>query len=437
MYKYFFVFLFLKIFSHQTQAENNFPDSVLIVKNISVSGNKITKPFVIFKEMYLKKDSILTLAKLEFDKIRIYNTQLFNFVDIKVEQDSIFANLEVVVTERFYFMAFPVFGFRDKEISRFYYGAGFMKKNIDGEDKSIRIRAAAGYEPFIDFEFKNPYYNIQKDISFSVNLISNIFLNKSLETLGENEKNYYERWNSVSFLIGKRENIFNKYILQGGFSNVFVKNLKSGRSVNENGTDNYFWGRITKRFDSRDLIEFATSGYHYRAEIAKFGFPTQSVDIIKFIFDGKYFYPIKKKSTIGFRTYGSLAQGGKIPHYQKEYFGFETRLRGHYREIIEGENLVLISSEFRTPIAGPKYFHFEKIPFEQFKDVRAAIYGTIFADFGSAWDRNENFYENKKSGYGFGINFLAFYGLVLRTEVAFNAEEKPTPEFILGIGASF
>ena len=415
----------------------NFPDSTLIVRNIYFMGNKITKAYTIEKEMSLKRDSLLTFNKLEFDNNRIYSLQLFNIVKIKVKQDSIFADLTVEVVEQFYFFVFPVFGFKDRDASHFFYGAGVMYRNINGEAENFSIRTAYGYDPFITLSYESPYFKRENDVFLDASLISNMYLNKSMATLEEDEKNYYERWNSINITIGKRVDVFNNYSFTGGFTNVFVKNNKPRRTVSKNGTDNFPWIKFTKKYDTRDLKEFATTGSHYRFEIAKFGTNKDEVDYFKLTYDGKYFFPIKEKSTIGFRTFASLVNGSRLAHYQKEYFGYEMRLRGHYQIIHEGENLIYSGLEYRTPIYGPKYFHLKNLPFEQIRDFKAAIYGTLFFDFGSVWDRNQNWKDKKMSGYGFGLNFLASYKMVIRTEVAFKTETRPIPNFIIGAGASF
>ena len=70
--------------------------------------------------MLLKKDSFLTYSKIKYDIGRIYSLELFNSVKIKVERDSIFAKLEVEVTERLYFLPYPILSFKDHDIKRFF-----------------------------------------------------------------------------------------------------------------------------------------------------------------------------------------------------------------------------------------------------------------------------------------------------------------------------
>ena len=333
-------------------------------------------------------------------------------------------------------MPYPILSFKDHDIKRFY-GAGFLNNNLNGEHKKINANFATGYDPFLGFEYEDPYFDTEKNILIAASFYTNIYKNKSLIALEDGESNFKERWYSGSIKIGKRENLFTDYSVIIGYSSVNVADYKKGRTVSNNGKDNFPWIKLNYKYDSRDLKEYASSGIHYRIEIAKYGVPQTNNNYTRVTYDGKYFFPFNNKSSFGARTFFSFIEGKEVPFYHKEYFGYWNRFRGHYNEVHEGENIFLINTEQRFSILGPTYFHFDKAPIEQFKDVRTAIYGTVFADFGSAWDRNQNWGKNKISGYGVGLNFLAFYSLVLRTEIAFNGERKTAPEFILGIGASF
>ena len=95
----------------------------------------MTKEHVILREMSLKIGDTLTQQAKDLDRNNIYNLRLFNKVDI---EDSVYQNqatVIVTVSERWYFIPFPVLGMKYRDISKLYYGAGIMHQNFGGRNE--------------------------------------------------------------------------------------------------------------------------------------------------------------------------------------------------------------------------------------------------------------------------------------------------------------
>jgi outer membrane protein assembly factor BamA len=121
---------------------------------------------------------------------------------------------------------------------------------------------------------------------------------------------------------------------------------------------------------------------------------------------------------------------GEIPLYDRIYLGYSERIRGHFFDVIEGENRTIGSLAFRFPILPVRYFSISEMP--QLSNLQFGISGGLFIDTGSIWFQNEN-PLNKKwvSGYGLGLHFHVPYVNVLRFELAF--DEKGHHQWILDL----
>ena len=106
---------FISLFNMPLQAQKS-SDSVIIIRDIQIRGNILTKEHVILREMSLKIGDTLTQQAKDLDRNNIYNLLLFNKVDV---EDSVYQNqatVIVTVSERWYFIPFPVLGMK---ISRY------------------------------------------------------------------------------------------------------------------------------------------------------------------------------------------------------------------------------------------------------------------------------------------------------------------------------
>jgi outer membrane protein assembly factor BamA len=86
----FLVTLFFHLLHFSQPVES---DSSLIVRHISIQGNQRTKAYIIQRELdFHEGDTINTrdLAKrVELNRRKVFNTSLFNFVEIKHNKDSL------------------------------------------------------------------------------------------------------------------------------------------------------------------------------------------------------------------------------------------------------------------------------------------------------------------------------------------------------------
>jgi len=407
-----------------------------IIDSVLLTGNEKTEAYVILDEMELRKGVEVTSQQIQFDRNRVYSLGLFNRVDIWCEPQDSLVLLRVDVAERWYIIPLPVFGFAEGDVKKPFYGAGVLHNNVQGRNQKLFGLITFGYNPSLRFSFENPLISREHRLYFSANLSFAKVRNKSeIESAatGDFDENQY----NINATLGHRINLYQNIGFNFGYQIVEIDEYRPGRTVSPDGRDAFLIGSLTYTYDSRDLREYSSNGLFLLLAATKYGFGEADVNFTRFNGDFRIFIPVLHDFVLAARTHGTLASGGQVPTYARAYFGFGERIRGYYTTTFEGENLYGVSTELRFDLIHPRtvYFTWFHLP-PEFSVWRFGVSLAVFADAGVTWFRGDPVtFSDFASGYGAGINFLLPYGLVVRTEYAWN--ELQVGQFILGLKASF
>jgi len=407
-----------------------------IVDTVVVTGNRKTKDYVILDEMTLQPGSVATQEIIEYDRNRIYSLGLFNRVDIWCEPSDDQLLLRIDVSERWYIIPLPVFGFADGDPKKPFYGGGVLHNNFRGRNQKIFGLITFGYNPSLSLSFRDPQIDRDNGLSFSGSFSFARIRNKSVReaslTGDFNEMHY-----NINATIGKRFNIHETLGMNTGFQIVHIKEYRPGRTVSPDGADAFLFAGLSYVFDSRDLREYAMTGGYVFLGVTKLGFGESPLSFTRFNIDARRYIPVFGDLTIASRLHGTIVSGTTIPTYARAYFGYGERIRGYFRTVLEGEDLAGASLEVRYMIFEPRTFMMNALPLPaEFSEWRFGIALALFVDSGVAWFRGEELrLSDFSSGYGAGIDFLLPYSFVVRTEYAWN--ELSVGQFIVDFRASF
>jgi outer membrane protein assembly factor BamA len=405
-------------------------DTLRTVRAVVIEGNLTTKDFVILREMKLKPGEPLTAEALEHDRKRIYSLQLFNKVELDVQPAGTEATVVVRVDERWYLFPFPILGFRYRSLDNLYYGAGVVHSNFRGRNEKLFFSFALGFDRWVSLTYQNPKLT---DDDVFLGVVTNYAKIRSQSVLTD----YYDQTNlKFGVSLGKRFGLY-QYLL--GWVNYDLWNVSepgSGRTVSRDGRDAFLSLGGSFAVDTRDLREYPTDGYYVLLFASKYGFGESAVNLFRYGVDLRVHRLLSEDLSLGARVFTNLAGGGIIPSYRHTYFGYDERIRGYFRTVLEGENILGSSVEWRIPLFKPRYYTlpFEFIP--QFSVLRYGLNVGAFADAGTIWYRDQSFFRQRwYVGYGAGLHFLLPYSLVLRTEYARNTEGRG--EILVDVGTSF
>lgn len=406
-------------------------DSTIIVRNIVVEGNEMTKGYIILREMELKPGEKLTPALVQRDQKRIYSLQLFNKVDIDYTADGQEATVFVRVAERWYLFPFPIIGFKYRDPKNLFYGAGVIHQNFRGRNEKIYFSGALGYDRWINFVYQNPKLTDDDDLFFRAGITYSKVRNLSV-TRGEYDQIVF----NPGLTLGKRFGLYQTLLGSVYYDVWSVSDPGLNRTASGSGRDAFVTLGMRYLYDSRDVREYSTDGMYLSLTVQKYGLGESELNLFRYGFDVRAFTPSVENVTLAGRSFASLVSGGIVPPYRQVQFGFSERIRGYFRTELEGENIAGGSVEFRLPIFQPRYTVLPlSIPAE-FKVLRYGLYAGVFADAGRIWYRSEPVStKNWYSGYGAGLHFLLPYSIVIRTEYAMN--NLGAGQLIFDFGASF
>jgi outer membrane protein assembly factor BamA len=416
-------------------ATGDTPPDEAVVDRIVVTGNRTTQEQVILREMYHRIGSFLRPDLLAYERDRIYSLGLFNRVDIHHAVDDDRATIFISVHERWYIFPVPVFGIKDRDWDKLYYGLGIVHHNFRGRNEKLWAGFALGYDPWVSTLYSNPSIFGRDDLFFETQFMYTKTENKSIRSLGS-AQSFGEQRYFFDLMFGKRFSLYTTLTASIGYRMLSLSEYVPGHTISEDGTDRYIMPGLHFRYDTRDIAEYPMYGTLVRAQFMKSGIGEGEVDHFRANLDLRRYIPLTGRLSIAGRAFTSIAGGQRLPHYAHVFIGYEEKIRGHYHDVYEGENLFLSSIETRFRLIGPNYIEWDNSIAPEFSVLRYGVNLALFADLGTTWYREDALRDRKPiKGFGGGIHLLLPYSIVARLEYAF--DEKMDGELIFDLFVMF
>lgn len=411
------------------------PDEIRL---ILVQGNEKTHEEIIIREMKLQPGTKFNAEEMERDRLRIQNLGIFNRVEIDIVPTNDGIILVVSVSEMWYIFPYPIIFRNDRDWGRISIGAGLLHTNFRGRREVVDFSGWLGFNPAMRLSYSNPWIFGKAKFYAKVSVFLKRIRNRSFTTIDSvlNEKHL-----GGTVTIGKRFGHFTYFDVNVGYRQLTLSPEGFGRTLSPSGKDRLPKLGFSFRYDSRDLWEYAHQGYYLNIWAYKTGFLSETVNYFRYGVDLRKYIPVGP-TTLAFRAANNFSLG-RIPIYERVYFGFSTRIRGHFKDRIQGENLLLGSAEFRFPILPIRYFNWGAMDATMGQygaNLRLGLSGGLFFDTGNVWFRDEiqgpGFdMDSTISGWGGGLHIFLPYNLLMRLEYGFN--EDWDGQFIIDALVSF
>lgn len=396
----------------------------LPIVEIKISGNHVTRPEMILRELKQQIGDSLRIDRTLEDWKRIQNLDLFSRVMIYAEQKEQGLVLSIKVVEQLYWLPFPILYLNDRDWSKLSYGAGLIHTNFRGRKESLLFEAVFGYNPVFNCQYTNPWIFGKHQFYWGLQLFHKNIRNKLYS-----DDNLDEKYSGAVVSLGKRFGYHAVGQIGFGYEEIrFSPNLP-GYTLSGKPQDRIPIGSLVFVWDYRDLKEYPHKGWYFKSFISKMGIPDHTVDYTFYSMEVRKYFPVWN-STLAFLTQWTISDG-EIPIYDQLYFGYSTRIRGHFPEILSGENRGLARAAFHIPIVPIRYLGVSDNPY--MKDLKFGVSVGLFADTGLIWNQGETPDPSLLiSGYGAGLHLHLPYIHLLRLEAAL--DEKGQIEFIADIG---
>lgn len=433
----------------------------LTVRNIFVKGNKITKGYIILRELPFAKGAKLPVAQLfeliETGRLNVFNTQLFLEVIPSItnwnEQQF---DLVLDVKERWYIFPIPFFKLVDRNFNQWWveqnrsleranYGLKFNWENVSGRRDKLNFNYVNGYnrqyniyyeQPFADKKLEKGFlfgvfYTQTRQVSFATDSNQQVFFPASNNQINDFVRSIFriESGFTIRKGVNHRHSFRLNYIrenISDTISRIIQNNANKGYLPFFTGNKtNQNFGEFVYGYQYYNLNNFAYpwKGFAFTGYFSQRGLGAKGMNMWQFNGKAGRYLPIGQKTSASVMGLGIIKLPFKQPQYNMGAIGYgEMFLRGMEYYVIDGVMAGILKTTVRrelfqlnVPTLLIKNEKYRKIPFK----ILAKVYGDIG---GSHTTAVTNSFLNNKLLYtwGFGLDVLSYYDFVARFDYSFN-----------------
>jgi len=410
----------------------------VIIDSIIITGNEITKEFVILRELTFGMGDTLNPKLASFNRERIYSLGIFNEVKLKpanVDDKNI---LIVEVEESWYIYPIPFIRLKDRDWEKISYGMAVSLKNFRGRNETLSGLIAFGYDPSFSFSYLNPNLVYKHDLFLQTVLGHNTSTNKSSTAEELHGESFEQKIYFGQFTFGKRFGLYHRFALKTGYNYVETPFYIEGINASDSRIDRTVMIGAFYSYDTRDLAQYPSSGIYAFVNYELKGFGINGINYrvgnLDFREYRKFFNMLTAKWRFAIRH-----TAGDVPYYDYSYLGYSERIRGYFHNgEREGNDRFIGSVELNYPVIEETRINLYFIPLlpKSLLSYRVALISELFVDTGTTRLQGEPLtIKNFDTGYGGGLSILFLPYFVMRLELAFN--DRGESEWIFDIGASF
>jgi outer membrane protein assembly factor BamA len=443
-------------YDHNPNTGNITHDSIstdyIIIKEIILTGNKITKEHIILRETGYKAGDTIPTAVLQkqllWIKNRIFNTTLFLWVDIDLSgEDTNHKTLFIDVRERFFITPVPTGGLIDRNINewwverhhdlrRIYYGLNFKIKNIWGLNHTLKLKVIAGFNKKIEANYFIPYINKKLKTGLIINALVEDNSQVAFESYGHQLKYVLDydgagrRKYNIGFMFTRR----NKFYIQHQLGPYF-QYANVADTIALLNPDYFLKGATYQRSyglkyaytnDKRDFINYPLKGYLFKIETDyQFLQSKTTMNLGNLRAEYSKFIPLNSRFYFAASARGKISSPHHQPYFSQRGLGYNTDyVSGYELYVVDGQSYGLIKTNLRWRLLSLNRT-VKIVPVKKFRTIPISLYFKIYSDAGYVRDNNFNPYNNFLSnrllvGGGAGFDIVTYYDLVMRIEYSVN-----------------
>lgn len=427
----------------------------VIISSLEFEGNKVTKDFILYREMeFARGDTVegnILKNRIISTRENLLNTSLFNFVTVHIETSSYnhyqLARIKIEFIERWYVWPFPIFEFADrnfnvwwktKNFQRVNYGFFLVWENFRGRKEKLSALVRFGYEEKINFKYEVPYINKKRTIGLGAGLewsknheVAYELINDTL-TYFKTEDYYpmkkFSSWAEAVY----RPDIHNSYLLSLKYNHYSVADtvlkLNSDFTFDNKTRLNFLSLYFKFKSDFRDFKAYPLTGYYFDLIINKYGLgilPGNNVFLFDVQSTFRKYWKLSKKWYFATLLTAQFSANEKVPYLVQRGLGFGRYfVRGYEYYVVSGQNFGFSRSNIKFALLPTRVYNIGIIPTETFSKVHFAAYLNLFFDFGYVED---NYYAENNTlsniplySSGIGLDLVTYYDIILRMEYTAN-----------------
>ena len=429
-----------------------FTQEKIIIDNIIIAGNNITKQEIILRELTFKKGEILSQKQIE-EKIKqskenLTNLSLFNFVDIKSAARNAKADIIIDVVERWYIWPYPILELSERnfnvwwnefkesnysDFSRLNYGVYLVWENFRGRNELLEIKYRKGFKEHYLFRYEIPYFNKEKTIGISA-FVQQFRRKKSFYKTENNKLVYFEdedyttKDSEFQITILYRKNTRNKHKLRLNYlqSNIAdaIKSLNPYYLKNKKLKGDYFQIAYQYANEQRDYVHYPLHGHYIHFQLKKNFEGSSPVNHFELIGKVEKHMEISNRLFIGSSFKAKVSSDGYQPYFAQKGLGFNEYVRSYEYYVVDGQHYWLSKTAIKYELIGKTNFDIPYLKMSQFKKAHYSLYFSVFSDLGYVIDKQNNENNDLSNqilfGRGISLDYVTYYDKMLRIEFGIN-----------------
>lgn len=445
---------FLSLLSVKAQELKSAQDTLIIIEDLQLIGNKVTRDNILLREITFKPGDTIGISAyqgiLEQSRENLMNTSLFNFVDVI---DSLSSSngikrhiVSYKVIERWYIWPLPIFELAErnlnawwetKDFSKINYGMFLNWENFRGKRENLKILLQFGYDEKLGFSYSVPYIDKKETIGLEFGFNQTKNHEVSYGTVGNRVQrvklvdDYAHKGYSGYVTLGHRPDIYNTHSVELSYNDhIYADTVYEINPDFYNGNHNraqYFKINYYFKNDHRDYRTFPLKGYYIDLLVEKTGmgfFRGSDINILSAKINARKYWKLNNRFYYSEGLIARVGSGGEQPYFLNYGVGYgRDFVRGYEYYVVDGQNYFILKGELKFSLVPQQVSTLKFIPTDKFNKIPWAIYLSLYSDGG--WVpgevENENDLQNKWLwGYGMGLNMVTYYDIVFRLEYSFN-----------------
>lgn len=408
------------------------PILVYRVESVEVTGNKKTRTYVFLREMKTRPGEVFNVNVLKQDIVRIFSLDILEDITYQINPGAEIGTVRITlpIVEKKTGQISVGFGYSSRQ--RLVGQARLSENNFRGTGQGLNVLFERGssnavgggtsYEvgymlPWIDKRHTSLSFSVFNKVIYR--FTSGVFEDSAFE----DEDTYYnERHKGFDVTLSRPITERTRVYLGSRFEQVETdEDLLRLADVDVRRiiqTGDVISGSLRLVHNKRDFDLDPAHG-HYEGVMFEFGKVdgnrfTETLTSIpvdgtfnKFSIDLRRYFPLAggpkrdikdKRTVIAVRLRAGIANG-ELPFFEQFFIGGGESLRGYREDRFWGDKMMLLSVEFRKPIA-------------------QSITGRLFVDYGDAWGGNPAFSITELPQHqSFDGNFGAGVGMGISTPI--------------------
>ncbi len=419
----------------------------IIIGDISISGNKKTRSFIVFREVPFQKNQQLLAGDL--DKLLVLaREQLMNtllFVDVSVTIASRKGNVVFIaidLKERWYLFPLPYFRLVDRNFNQWWvdqkrsldrvnYGIKFIQNNVTGRNDNIDIWLINGYTQQISLRYNIPFFDRKLKSGFNIGF-SHATQKELNYATGDNKQLFFRQEEIIrkatrfdvtySYRPDVRQRHYFRVSYNGEEVADTVLKLNPLYFPGQRKKVNYLDLGYQYKYYNVDYISYPSRGFLFEGNLFKRGLDN-TVNLWQANFRAIYAVPISKNSFLHFEGLGIAKTPSNNYYINQRLLGYGFyQFRGLEYNVVDGMlggglkstlHTKILSFVFKNPF--PSKTH-DRIPFRVFLKA--------YGDLGYVYTPNaiaSNTLNNKLlRTWGIGMDIISIYDFVFKIEYSFN-----------------